>query len=316
MNDHNEQFRREIAKAGFIPPETIRPGVMERFSTNGRRSDKSGWCKLFPEGGGGVFGDFRSGLSNTWFAQQIRPFSLAERQNQDAALRQARVEAAELQARQWVLAAAKNETLWSEAKPVTENDPVMRYLAARGIYMESRPQAVRCHPGLAYWHQGQCVGRFPAMLGAVTDVSGQLVSIHRTYLSEDGQKADVEIVKKLTGSSARLAGCSIKLGEPDLCYGVKTLAVAEGIETALACMTTAIPTVSAVSAQGLSAFHWPGDVMNLIIFADNDMSQVGQRAAAALQRRAKQRGLAAQVFTPPIAGTDWADVLAARSEGC
>ena len=153
------------------------------------------------------------------------------------------------------------------------------------------------------------------MLGAVTDVAGQLVSIHRTYLSEDGQKADVEIVKKLTGSSARLAGCSVKLGVSDLCHGVKTLAVAEGIETALACMTTGMPTVSAISAQGLTAFHWPGDVVNLIIFADNDVSQVGQRAAAALQRRAKQRGLATQVFTPPIAGMDWADVLAARSEG-
>ena len=68
------------------------------------------------------------------------------------------------------------------------------------------------------------------MVGAVSNAAGQLVGLHRTYLTTGGRKADVEVVKKLTAVSARLAGCTIKLFEPDYIKGALTLGVAEGID--------------------------------------------------------------------------------------
>ena len=159
------------------------------------------------------------------------------------------------------------------------------------------------------------MGLHPAMLGAVTDVTDQLVSVHRTYLTQKGLKADLPVVKKLTGCSARLAGCSVKLHSPGRVHGELSIGVAEGIETALACFAACdTPTVSAISAQGLSRYQWPRGVTNLLIYADNDHNQVGQRAAQTLAQRAKKAGLAERIVTPPQSGTDWADVWAGLAE--
>ena len=300
---------------GLAPPE-IEPGKLQRFSTSGRRSDISGWCLLFLDGRAGVFGDFRSGFSGLWSAKDDKPPTLAQRQQRFEEMRQARAEAAAAQAIQWSRAVGRNAAIWAQAMPLSAEDPVMRYLAGRDIHLQFLTQALRYHAALEYWHMGQCIGRFPAMLGAVTDPSGKMVSLHRTYLNHDGRKADVEIVKKLTGASAPLAGCSIKLDSPKNVMGIPAIGVAEGIETALACTAASgIPTVSAISAGGLERYQWPGSVQSLMVFADNDATQVGQKAAAALARRARSRGLAVKVLIPPEVGADWADVWATQKEG-
>jgi putative DNA primase/helicase len=318
MNHHKlrADFLGAIHSAlGYSPPE-IEPGTLQRFSSNGRRSDTSGWCRLFLDGRAGVFGDFRSGFSSLWSVKDEKPPTLAQRQQRSEQMRQARAEAAAAQAIQWSRAASRNATIWAEAVPLSADDPVARYLAGRGIQLPSCTQALRYHPALDYWHMGRCIGRFPAMLGAVTDPSGTMVGLHRTYLTQDGRKADVEIAKKLTGASALLAGCSIKLDYPTNVMGALTIGVAEGIETALACSAASgTPTVSAISAGGLERYQWPAGLQSLIVFADHDASQVGQKAAAALARRARSRGLTSRVLTPPIVGTDWADVWATQMEG-
>src|SRR5262245_17124162 len=78
MIDFVEQFRDAIRSAGLEPPEIIEPGKLHRFPTNGRRNDAAGWCKLFADGHGGVFGDFRTGLSESWQAKQDKPLIAAE----------------------------------------------------------------------------------------------------------------------------------------------------------------------------------------------------------------------------------------------
>jgi phage/plasmid primase-like uncharacterized protein len=315
MNDPKDLFRQAIAAAGFEAPDVIELGKMQRFSTNGRRSDTSGWCRLFLDGHAGVFGDFRSGFSSVWSAKDSKPPTLSQRQQRFAELQQARAAAATAQSIQWARAAAKNSLLWAQAIPITPGDPVSCYLNGRGIKLEVWPQALRYHSSLDYWLDGQSIGRFPAMVGVVTEVAGQMVSLHRTYLTVGGQKANVEIVKKLTASSAPLAGCSIKLVAPNKLDGALTIAVAEGIETALACFAASTtPTVSAISASGMERYQWPEGLQSLIVFADNDVNQVGQHAGAALARRAKLEGLKVRVLTPPDAGTDWADIWASQVE--
>ena len=68
------------APTDLNPPEIIEPGKLHRFPTNGKRHDDAGWCKLFPDGQGGVFGNFRSGLSETWQVKREKPFTSAERE--------------------------------------------------------------------------------------------------------------------------------------------------------------------------------------------------------------------------------------------
>ena len=316
MVDAAEDFAQVIeAMTGFRPEGTIMPGRMQRFHTSPRRSDTAGWCKLFLDGQAGVYGDHRTGLSSMWAAKSTRPPTLAQRQQRADELNLARAEAAAIQSAQWALAAPRNAETWRLASPVKPGDPVARYLEGRGIHLDCWPEALRYCSHLSYFDGDTFMGLHPAMLGAVTDANGQLVSVHRTYLTRDGHKADLPVIKKLTGCSARLTGCSVKLFPSALDHGKLSIGVAEGIETALACFAAwNMPMVSAISAQGLASYQWPQEVTNIIIHADNDISQVGQRAAQTLAQRARKAGLAEQVVTPPQSGTDWADVWAGLAE--
>ena len=317
MVDAAEDFAQTIeAVTGYRPMETIVPDRMYRFSTSPRRSDTAGWCKLFLDGRAGVYGDHRNGSSGVWAAKFTKPPTLTQRQQRVTELQLARDEAAAVQSDQWALAAVKNAEMWAQGSPITVGDPVALYLETRGIHLDIWPEALRYHSGLDYWDGSRLMGWHPAMLGAVTDATGQLVSVHRTHLARDGRKADLPVVKKLTRCSARLAGCSIKLYQPARIDGLEYIGVAEGIETALACFAASgMPTVSAISAQGMERYQWPGGVNNLFVYADNDISEVGQRAAAALARRARKAALEVRVLTPQHVGTDWADVWSVYKEG-
>lgn len=316
MNRNVNEFRLAMMAQGLFPPEFVEPGKMHRFQSNGRQSDTAGWCKLFVDERAGIFGDFRSGLNTVWVAKDTTPLTLVQRQERSAELKRAQAYAQDELKKRWARAEVVNSDLWEQAVSITASDPVARYLSARGINLDSWPNALRFHPSLAYWEDGRLIGRFPGMVAAVTDVDGQLVSIHRTYLTTDGRKADVKTVKKLTGGSARLAGCSIKLDQIDPSRERSMIGVAEGVETALAIRAASgIPTASAVSAHGLERYHWPQGTRGLIVFADNDVNQVGQQAAAALSGRALEAGVSVRVLTPPQVGTDWADFWASQWEG-
>lgn len=117
--------------------------------------------------------------------------------------------------------------------------------------------------------------------------------------------------KKLTGASGPLSGAYIPLHSAG---HARALGIAEGIETALAaCCASGVPTVAAYCADNLAAFGWPAGVQRLVIFADNDDSGVGQRAAGALRARAVAAGLHADVLTPSRPGSDWCDVWAGKN---
>ena len=67
MNDRISNFRYAMEKAGFTPPENIRPGAFMRFPGQGKgRGNTAGFCKLFEDCRAGVFGDFSSGFQMTW----------------------------------------------------------------------------------------------------------------------------------------------------------------------------------------------------------------------------------------------------------
>jgi putative DNA primase/helicase len=310
-----EEFRRHVVLVLGDGPDHIEPGRIIRFATNERRTKKSGWCLAFDDGFvGGVFGDFRTGVKSGWWERtgtRLGPAELQKRRLRvQAAMEQARL----VEQQERAQALQRNANMWQEAHPVDQDDPVGVYLRRRGLTLEKFPEALRFHPRIGYYDDGKLVDYFPAMLGLVTN-DGTAVAIHRTYLTSDGCKAKVDQVKKLTRTSGPMSGSCIQLYQPQqVDSSLRQLGVAEGIETALAAtLASGIPTVAAISANGMERYAIPplSTVDELTIFADNDASGVGQAAAAALEKRAVGRGMAVRKLVPAGVGTDWADVWAA-----
>lgn len=181
------------------------------------------------------------------------------------------------------------KALWGQAKAVVRGDPVDVYLRGRGVAMDQYASALRYHPALSY--EGE---RYPAMLALVLQ-GEKAVGLHRTYL-QDGKKAPVESPRKLLGSEGL-----IPLARKD-----DVLGIAEGIETALAASKRfGVPCWSSISAGGMERMQIPA-VKCLHIFADNDASFAGQKAAYTLAYRAHEKGIDVRVHLPDWIG-DWAD---------
>jgi putative DNA primase/helicase len=310
MSDSLQAFRATMLATLGHAPEVIEPGPINRFSTSGRASDQAGWCKVFDDMRGGVYGCHRQfpGRVLTWSAIDRDRMTPAER---TSLARQVAAAAAEREAQQrlqWADNAQRNAKLWAQCVPLVADDPVTRYLKRRGfVEVWPLPQVLRLHRALPYWSGTEKLGTFPAMVAPIIAPDGRMVALHRTYLTDAGRKADVPTVKKLTGASGPLTGASIQLHKPVRgCIGI-----AEGIETGLAAWcASGLPTVAAYCAGNLATYAWPPGVQRLVIFADHD--RAGQEAAQALLSRAVRAGLAASVMTPTDAGADWCDVWAAR----
>src|SRR5438552_10839576 len=74
-------FRNAIAERGLSPPDVIEPGRFLRFPGDGKRNgNQAGWCKLFNDGRGGVFGDFSTGAVESWQVEHARSLTIAERE--------------------------------------------------------------------------------------------------------------------------------------------------------------------------------------------------------------------------------------------
>lgn len=194
--------------------------------------------------------------------------------------------------------------LWADARPVAAGDAVDLYLRGRGLDPAKAGFEVRCHTGLEYRDDEGAVSRHPAMLSRVTDGSGCVINIHRTYLTEDGHKADVDKVKKLMPSPVK--GACVRLGG----MPGDTLGLAEGIETALAVTDrVGFPVWATLGCNNLEDFEAiPDSVKTVHVFADNDGNYAGQAAAYALARSLSAvRHLQVRVHVPEQAGHDWLD---------
>jgi putative DNA primase/helicase len=62
-----ESIQRDVG--GSPSPSEIIPGKIIRFATSDRQGDDAGWCMLFADGEGGVYGCWRQGISGTWQAR-------------------------------------------------------------------------------------------------------------------------------------------------------------------------------------------------------------------------------------------------------
>jgi putative DNA primase/helicase len=144
------------------------------------------------------------------------------------------------------------------------------------------------------------------MVGLVEHSERGPVGVHLTYLAIDGSmKAAVDPVKRSLGS---IGGGAVRLG-----VAAKVLMVSEGIETGLSAQQSCLlPCWAALSTSGLMALVLPPIARFVIILADNDANGAGQRAACGAAQRWLSEGRRVRIAMPPVAGTDFNDLLLGR----
>ncbi len=216
-------------------------------------------------------------------------------------------------------ARARMQRVWDQSRPITPSDPLDLYLRSRVPRLVSISPMIHLHPRLGYYRVADVpserpvlVGYFPAMLVRGFDAAGNLVQLHKTYLTPGGAKADVPHVKK----TDRGVGCNsfaLRLDDP---VG-NTLGVSEGIETALAAsLLDGLPVWPCHSAGILANFvlpeHLRGRVTKIVIYADSDELKNGHRAgieaAKALADRCRRDRIRTMIVRPAKVGADMADL--------
>jgi phage/plasmid primase-like uncharacterized protein len=76
----SDRFREAILADGMAPPDFIKPDSWCRFPGIGKpKSNKAGYCRLFPDGRAGIYGDFASGFQRIWQADKDRQLTPAEK---------------------------------------------------------------------------------------------------------------------------------------------------------------------------------------------------------------------------------------------
>jgi putative DNA primase/helicase len=194
-----DQFRDAIRSAGLEPPDLIEAdGKLRRFASNGKRGDAAGWYVLHGDGiPAGAFGDWRTGISESWRADVGRTLTPQEEAEYRAKVEATRREREADEKRSRAEAKAKAAAIWKESQPTPEDHP---YLIRKRV----KPHGVRSNDG--------------ALVIPMRDGGGEIHSLQ--FIAPDGEK------RFLAGG--RVAGCFLMIGEP---RGAP-LCIAEGFATA------------------------------------------------------------------------------------
>lgn len=130
--DVEQKFAAAMAEHGLVPSEIVAGGRLQRFDGPGEKHGKqSGWYVLHADGiSAGAFGDWRTGLTETWCAKAQRAMTSVERQASRKRIEQSKAAAAIERVELAELARNKCAALWDNALPVLRSHP---YVAAKGI---------------------------------------------------------------------------------------------------------------------------------------------------------------------------------------
>jgi hypothetical protein len=178
-----------------------------------------------------------------------------------------------------------------------------RYLGQRGIPQAAGHPALRFHPSCYY--RDLVTGRttsYPALIAAVTDATGTITGVHRTYLEcsgldpDDVGKATVENPRRALGG---LLGNAVRFHFP-VGSPVPVMVAGEGLESMLSLteVMPGVPTISALTANHLAAFRLPVECRRLYIAADADAA--GRHGIRVLSRRAQALGILPLVLAPEL----------------
>lgn len=194
--------------------------------------------------------------------------------------------------------------IFENTSGVSDGDFVDRYLLRRGLKKPGAfwPTCLR----KAMLQHPRTKKRYPTMVAQVVDAHGMPLGIHRTFLTEDGRKADVVPNKMMLGPTA---GGAVRLGVDS-----DEIIVAEGIETALAAAAELEGVAwASLSTSGMKRLELPRSVERIKIAPDRDSNGAGYAAAKSLRTRikgmqtAQKRRIRVEIIHPPTGRSDFAD---------
>jgi hypothetical protein len=209
--------------------------------------------------------------------------------------------------------------LFAVSRPVA-GTPADIYLRRRGILsdiVDSR--FLRFHPRCYYRDDDAPTRTFPALIAAVTDSTGRITGVHRTWLDsfDAGKKASVASPRRAMGN---LLGHGVRFAmAPGTSMPI--IAAGEGLETmmSLRMVMPTLPTIAALSANHLAALLLPAALGRLYIAVDADPA--GRNGMMRLSRRARQLGIEVLTLTPRLqrlqrrSPPPWIRVPGGRPEG-
>ena len=173
--------------------------------------------------------------------------------------------------------------IWARSIPIA-GTLAETYLASRSLTYDG--DALRFHRGKRM------------MVAQITDaITGEPIGLHRTFLDHKGNRTE----KKMLGAAA--GGVVCLSADDEVTTG---LGIAEGIETALAVPFR--PVWACLSAGQIAAFPVLAGIESLTIFADNDASKTGQKAANECAERWHAAGCEVTINIVDSAGVDFADL--------
>ncbi|AMM13346.1 hypothetical protein AX768_03690 [Burkholderia sp. PAMC 28687] len=251
------EFASALSHAGFSPAEIVGDGQVHRFDgPDEKRGKRSAWYILFADGiGVGVFGDWRTGLRDTWCAKVESSLTDAERSENRVRIAKARALEARIRTERADEAQRIVTAHWAEAYPIRADHA---YVVRKKIAPAGAKQ------------------RFAAIMVPLRDADGVLRSAQ--YIQPDG--------KKTFKSGGIVAGsfCTVGAGlNPST-----PLLVCEGWATACTLrQATGYPVAAAMSAGNLMAVctalreKYPG--RSIIVCGDDDFTpgNPGRTAAQA-----------------------------------
>lgn len=282
MSNHIDSFRNAIEAAGIdVPADICDDGKLHRFSTNGKRSDSSGWYVLHSDGvAAGSFGCWRSGLQSTWCAKPDHDLNSAERHAMQERIKVMQRQREAEQVRVHYDAKNTAAARLAQSEPVSDHP----YLTAKGI----QPNGARVLDG--------------KLVIPMRDAAGTLHSL-QTIGSDGG---------KLFMSGGRVSGCYFGIGKPK-----GRLVVCEGFATGASiheCTGHAVAVV--FNAGNLApvaiALHEKYPTLAITVAADDDHLTAGNPGMSKAQAAALAVGgmLAVPVFPTdrPDKATDFNDL--------
>jgi putative DNA primase/helicase len=188
--------------------------------------------------------------------------------------------------------------IWSGSQRPKEGGSVSSYLIRRvGCLWPSN--SIREHTNI--WTEG---GFHHAMVAKIITHNDKAVNLHQTYLTKDGQKADVKTAKKVMAGKLP-DGCAIRLGP-----AAPVMGVAEGIESAIsAAILFDMPVWACINGGLLSKWVPPEIAEEIFIFGDADENYTGEAKAYTLANRlVTQYKRKVSVLFPEEVGKDFNDI--------
>jgi Toprim domain len=168
------------------------------------------------------------------------------------------------------------------------------YLRNRGITAFDETTALRFHPRCYYRPDADApTEAWPALIAAVTDLSGTITGVHRTWLDQSGgDKAPVDTPRRAMG---HLLGHGVRFGT-----AADVMAAGEGIETMLSLRSVLprLPMLAALSASHLATILFPATLRRLYIARDRD--RAGDVAVTALTARVRTAGIEPITLSPAL----------------